>query len=791
MSRVSKYTFRNMHLLFLSLSGNPLTFIGARAFDTLYHLQHLLLIGTKMEILPTSLIEQHDDLTIYFALAEEPPKLTGLEVGFAYALPYAGFLCWHEELEGHICAPCPPGTYHKILDTQLNTECVPCPPGGFYQDRMAHIGIISHGLGCKTCPSGRYVNPEAAPGKAEWECTGCPQGTDLGHHAGFRACPCLENFYRFDRFGGCIECPRRGLKCSNETVILAAGFYWKWKSNEHRLLYRNITENLNVFNNSYDRRYIKYNKSFPQVYACPLAESCLGGMKADCATGYEGPLCAVCSKGFYKMISSCQKCPSLPWLVTQISLVLVAIVVIFVPVALGKRVKDNNGRSLTDIVLARLKILIGFYQVTSGTLDSFSYIQWPSALTQLVKYAKIVQLNLLQIAPIHCFSNSVSVSSYTSLTLFTMIVVMTPLLAMFIYWVKKLCQRKRYDFQSEESIDVFQSLQEKCYRAVFLVLFLIYPAACTQILQILPPACHRICVDMKQKSCQSYLRSDYSLECYTSAYNKYVLVAYTMTAFVVGFPVLTLFLLWKYRYNAIKSCTPTENETRSEISAGLSFLYENYSDSCWFWEVLELLRKVILTSVLVMIGGESRTNLGTAAIISGFYAVLFASYQPISDRFEHWLQLVSLMATCANMNVGMLLKIPDQDISSGLGTEGDSTAITALLLLVNTVVTGMIVVRYCVSFGSVVRKLRQKTRCDFECCLLVTLMMNGASTDFSGLEQGDAFGSHVIQDETFQAPGVASSLDEMGMMDIEMHERENETKTAVSLSRDEKVVIAH
>ena len=414
-------------------------------------------------------------------------------------------------------------------------------------------------------------------------------------------------------------------------------------------------------------------------------------MKADCATGFEGPLCAVCSKGFYKMISSCQKCPSLPWLVAQISIVMVAIVVIVIPVTLGKRFKDKNGRSLTDIVLARLKIVIGFYQVTSGTLDSFSYIQWPSALIQLVKYAQIAQLNLLQIVPIHCFSNIVSVSSYTSLTLFTAIVVTTPLLAMLIYWVKKLWKRKRCDLQSEESFDVSQPLQEKCYRAVFLVLFLIYPAACTQILQFLPPACHKVCVDLKQQTCQSFLRSDYSVECYTSAYNKFVLVAYVMTAFVVGFPVLTLSLLWKHRYSAVKDYSRNLDDTCSEISAGLSFLYENYSDNCWFWEVLELLRKVTLTSVLVLIGGESRTNLGTAAIISGFYAVLFASYQPISDRFEHWLQLVSLMATCANLNVGMLLKIPDQEISSGLGTQGDSTVITALLLLVNTVVTGMIV----------------------------------------------------------------------------------------------------
>lgn len=414
-------------------------------------------------------------------------------------------------------------------------------------------------------------------------------------------------------------------------------------------------------------------------------------MNAECATGYKGRVCAVCKKGFYKIISSCQKCPSLRWLIGQITIVLVAIAMVAIPVALGKRIKDRNGRSLTDIVLARLKIVIGFYQVTSGTLESFSYVKWPSALMQLVKYAKILQLNLLQIAPVHCFSNGINVNSYTTLTLFTTIVVLTPVLAILIYWLNKFCQRKVYHLHPKESVYKSQSFKEKCYRVVFLVLFLVYPAACTIILQMLPPACHKICVDTKQESCQSFLRSDYSVECYTSTYKKYVMVPYLMTAFVTGFPALTLFLLWKYQHNAKTGGTNIDEEASNEISAGLSFLYENYSDNCWFWEVLELLRKVILTSVLILIGGESRTNLGTAAIISGLYAVLFAYYQPISDRFEHWLQLISLMATCANMNVGILLMIPDQEISSGIGTQGDSTAITALLLMVNTFVTGMIV----------------------------------------------------------------------------------------------------
>ena len=50
-------------------------------------------------------------------------------------------------------------------------------------------------------------------------------------------------------------------------------------------------------------------------------------------------------------------------------------------------------------------------------------------------------------------------------------------------------------------------------------------------------------------------------------------------------------------------------------------------------------------------------------------------------------------------------------------------------------------------------------------------MMNGATAEFSGLEHGEVL-SRQIQNETFEAPGVKSSLDEMGVMDVDIHETE-------------------
>lgn len=42
---------------------------------------------------------------------------------------------------------------------------------------MGYVGdSISHGMGCKECPPGRFVPPDAAPGKAVTECKSCPKG---------------------------------------------------------------------------------------------------------------------------------------------------------------------------------------------------------------------------------------------------------------------------------------------------------------------------------------------------------------------------------------------------------------------------------------------------------------------------------------------------------------------------------------------------------------------------------------------------------------------------------------
>ena len=144
----------------------------------------------------------------------------------------------------------------------------------------------------------------------------------------------------------------------------------------------------------------------------------------------------------------------------------------------------------------------------------------------------------------------------------------------------------------------------------------------------------------------------------------------------------------------------------------MSFIYENYSDNCWFWETVELVRKLLLTSILVLVGTESRSYIDSAAICSGFYTILYALFKPIPDAFEYWLQMSSLAVTFVNLMIGLMLKIPDENIVSAADREFDA-AITAVLLvaanfLVTTIAFGKIINMHISTGRSVNRQVRVK-----------------------------------------------------------------------------------
>ena len=80
-----------------------------------------------------------------------------------------------------------------------------------------------------------------------------------------------------------------------------------------------------------------------------------------------------------------------------------------------EKVRKTEGRSLIDTFFSKLKIVIGFYQVAYGLMETFSYIKWPDSLQVIGKYSEILQMNVLQVAPIDCLNPGLHVDTFGNL----------------------------------------------------------------------------------------------------------------------------------------------------------------------------------------------------------------------------------------------------------------------------------------------------------------------------------------------------------------------------------------
>ena len=136
--------------------------------------------------------------------------------------------------------------------------------------------------------------------------------------------------------------------------------------------------------------------------------------------------------------------------------------------------------------------------------------------------------------------------------------------------------------------------------------------------------------------------------------------------------------------------------SESELLSGMSFLYENYNEDAWYWELVEVIRKLLLTCGIILIGRESRTYVGLASICSGLFAIAFAFRKPIRDKFEDKLQLTSLLVIFLNLGIGVILKIPKESVPSDVDQYVDTLLVNILVIGANVLVILLVVGMYAI-----------------------------------------------------------------------------------------------
>jgi hypothetical protein len=173
---------------------------------------------------------------------------------------------------------------------------------------------------------------------------------------------------------------------------------------------------------------------------------------------------------------------------------------------------------------------------------------------------------------------------------------------------------------------------------------------------------------------QSWLRTDYSVSCDTDIHDVYEAYAAAMiVVYPIGIPALYAYLLWRHRarlnpVTAISSKGTTTACTTAAIGVStdsfsdsepeqqctnnvdtrandatldtISFLWSPYKQQAYWWEVVECIRRLLLTGFLVFILPGTAGQSAVSCVFAGVSLSVFGLVQPhadTADSNDYWL----------------------------------------------------------------------------------------------------------------------------------------------------------
>ena len=341
----------------------------------------------------------------------------------------------------------------------------------------------------------------------------------------------------------------------------------------------------------------------------------------------------------------------------------------------GDSKRTENNRTVADVIMSCFKIVVGFYQVIAGIFSALTRVQWPVTLISMEKYLKLFEGNVFQFAPLSCIHPFPRLDQFMRFVLVLSFNVLVVSLLLFYLFLKKRYINRKMDCPDSEKFLAVSCLKKSCYRNIFLFLLASYPITSKTIIQILPlpGACVTQCFTDDKSQCISLLRADYSIQCFTARHKLFWPLAAVFSLYPAAFPLLVLLLIYKYR----------ESQADEELAFGLKIFFENYKKKFWFWEIIEMYRKLILISFIFLFDSESFSQIGLTMLTVSVFGVAYTCFRPIKSKFEDRLETFVLWVIFFDVCLGaMYINCDVNQNHKG----NDSLLINILFVLLNSLV---------------------------------------------------------------------------------------------------------
>jgi len=379
-----------------------------------------------------------------------------------------------------------------------------------------------------------------------------------------------------------------------------------------------------------------------ELFPC-FSDNCVGSanataglptLAAQCKEGYAGPVCAVCAPGFVQRSGACVFCPQ-----NQSGGAIASITLICFAVVGAMALAYRYRRKLRVEIF---KIVLGFYSLLAVLGDTFG-IRWPSVFTNVLAHIKAAFASLSQLSALAC---SLHIHHYDELCFWTF--GLLGLLAAVVGWFFVKLQYSRH-----------RALRKQLPKAVFYVLLFAYPLVCPPVISTF------IC---RTVGGTSYLVADYTLQCHTPAWDLAVAwCSLWVVAYVIGLPVAVVLAV------------------RRRIPA-LAFVSDGYREHplARYWEVLEMGRKLLLSSAVLLFEKGTSIQIAVATVLSVAFLIAHTLYEPFENPADNRLQTLALASLFGTYFIGLLIKV-----QPSAGQSGQFAALLTGLSLVVAIGAGL------------------------------------------------------------------------------------------------------
>lgn len=360
------------------------------------------------------------------------------------------------------------------------------------------------------------------------------------------------------------------------------------------------------------------------VLQCHNEDACTGGTDTgSCDAGYDGVYCATCSDG-YSMSPGfvCTKCGDWGNVVISLFILCVLIFLTGCVVYLVRGLPYCQGNRRMN--LYSLRIVIVVWQIVS----QFSLVTnttYPDIYERFIDIVGSIGFNLDWIMGLSC---DLDTDFHSKL----FVVTVCPMLLSFLAAVTYLF--------SDKSSDSFR----RHVSFLLLVSFYVFSPVSTTLFQMF--SCETL------EDGREFLRADYSIQCTSDkhkalqGYSVFMLIMY-----VIGIPAAYSVIIYK-------------NRLSFDDDNVASSLWNSYRPGARYFEIIELLRRVMMTGVIVFIYPDSAPQVAVTLIFAVVFIVISMTINPYAEKSSNVLSTVGHLIVFFTVYISLLYKVDLSDENS-------------------------------------------------------------------------------------------------------------------------------